>query len=246
MSIVNFDNSNVLGCQFNIKTGKVWFGFLFGSLSGCGLCKKVQWLYKMNAATLCFTKFMLHWTVSTSVHTYIPQSARFPPPPPIHSCPGWLVCICNTCKSFLPPSFHPPLCTQSSLCVERDRHEVVSLYNSFHLQTDTVTNSGNWCTGLTQRGILTVSLDPRGSCVFCTLCVFSAQCLVHALLHAYTSSLLHLPLHYNVMPSHAPFSSTFLLYPVHLSTSLIACTHLFPRGKFFSLCHCLQHSLPLA
>ena len=99
---------------------------------------------------------------------------------------------------------------------------------------------------LTQRGLLTVSLDPRGSCVFCTLCVFSAQCLVHALLHAYTSSLLHLPLHYNVMPSHAPFSSTFLLYPVHLSTSLIACTHLFPRGKFFSLCHCLQHSLPLA
>ena len=38
MSIVNFDNSNVLRCQFNIKTGKVWFG----SISGCGLCKKVQ------------------------------------------------------------------------------------------------------------------------------------------------------------------------------------------------------------
>ena len=37
-SIVNFDNSNVLGCHFNIKTGKVWFE----SLSGCGLCKKVQ------------------------------------------------------------------------------------------------------------------------------------------------------------------------------------------------------------
>ena len=141
----------------------------------------------MNAATLCFSKFMLDWAVSTSVHMHIPQSAHFSSPLPIHSCPGWLVCICNTCKSFLQPPFllPLPLCTQSSLCVERDRHQFVSHYNSFHPQTDTVTNSGNWYMGLTQRGILTLSLDPRGSWVFCTLCVFSTQSLVHCCMHTH-------------------------------------------------------------
>ena len=56
------------------------------------------------------------------------------------------------------------------------------------------------------------------------------------LLHACTSSLLHLPLHYNVMPSHAPFSfSIFLLHPVHLSTSPVTLTSV-PGVRCF---HCV-------
>ena len=60
--------------------------------------------------------------------------------------------------------------------------------------------------------------------------------MLSALLHAYTSSLLHLPLHYNVMLSHTPFSfCTFPLYPVYLSTSPVTLTS-FPGVRFY---HCV-------
>ena len=89
--------------------------------------------------------------------------------------------------------------------------------------------------GLTQSGLLTLSEDPRGSWVFCTLCVFSAQCLVHCYcMHAH-------PLCFTspctTTPSHAPFSfSIFLLHPVHLSTSLPVTLTSLPGVRCF---HCV-------